>query len=50
MLADGRAPLFWHIPIARIAHTITFLRGIQPWRTIFFTVGAVMMVLISIHT
>jgi uncharacterized MAPEG superfamily protein len=35
--------------LARIAHTITFLRAIQPLRTIFFTLGAVVMLLMSVH-
>ena len=26
---------------ARILHTVMYLNGLQPWRTIFFTFGAV---------
>jgi uncharacterized MAPEG superfamily protein len=35
--------------VARILHTITFLRGLQPWRTIFFTVGMVVCVALAIQ-
>ena len=34
---------------ARIAHTICYLNAIQPFRTIFFTVGAVTMLVLMIH-
>ena len=35
--------------IARILHTIAFLNGLQPWRTIFFTVGMIVCVTLSIQ-
>jgi uncharacterized MAPEG superfamily protein len=35
--------------VARILHTITFLRGLQPWRTIFFTIGMVVCVTLAIQ-
>ncbi|HZC46247.1 MAG TPA: MAPEG family protein [Candidatus Acidoferrum sp.] len=35
--------------VARILHTITFLRGLQPWRTIAYTIGMVVCVALSIQ-
>ena len=35
--------------IARILHTIAYLNGMQPWRTIFFTVGMIVCVALSIE-
>src|ERR1700693_5255471 len=35
--------------IARILHTIAFLYGVQPWRTIFFTIGMIVCVALSIQ-
>lgn len=35
--------------IARILHTIAYLNGMQPWRTIFFTVGMFVCVALSIQ-
>jgi len=35
--------------VARILHTITFLNGLQPWRTIVFTVGLTICFILSIH-
>jgi glutathione S-transferase len=35
--------------IARILHTIAYLNGMQPWRTIFFTVGMFVCVTLSIQ-
>lgn len=34
---------------ARIIHTITYLTGVQPWRTIAYTVGALAMLALTIH-
>jgi uncharacterized MAPEG superfamily protein len=33
----------------RIAHTYFFIKGIQPARTIVYTVGAVVMIVMMIH-
>jgi uncharacterized membrane protein YecN with MAPEG domain len=35
--------------VARIAHTYMLIKGIQPWRTISFVVGAIAMLLMMIH-
>ena len=35
--------------LARIAHTICYLNGIQPFRTITFTIGAFTMLAMMIH-
>ncbi len=35
--------------LARILHTITFLLGLQPWRTIFFTFGMAVCIILSIN-
>jgi glutathione S-transferase len=35
--------------IARILHTIAFLNGLQPWRTIFFTIGMFVCVTLAIQ-
>ena len=35
--------------VARILHTITFLRGLQPWRTIAYTIGMFVCVALSIQ-
>jgi uncharacterized MAPEG superfamily protein len=35
--------------VARILHTITFLLGLQPWRTIFFTFGMAVCIALSIQ-
>jgi uncharacterized MAPEG superfamily protein len=34
---------------ARIIHTICYINSIQPWRTISFTVGAGIMLVLMIH-
>ena len=45
VLAGGDATLgkvlFGIFTIARICHSIVYLKGIQPWRTIFFVLGGV---------
>jgi glutathione S-transferase len=33
----------------RILHTYTFIKGMQPWRTVAFTVGAFAMLAMAIH-
>jgi len=35
--------------VARILHTIFYLKAIQPWRTIVFTIGSVAMLALIIH-
>jgi glutathione S-transferase len=35
--------------VMRIAHTYTFIKAIQPWRTVSFTIGAVVMLAMAIH-
>ena len=35
--------------VARILHTIFYLSAVQPWRSIFFTVGGVAMLALIIH-
>ncbi|SRR5579875_242456 len=35
--------------VCRIGHTICYLNSIQPWRTIFFTVGALTMLALIVH-
>jgi glutathione S-transferase len=35
--------------IARILHTIAYLNGMQPWRTIFFTAGTAVCFALSIQ-
>ncbi len=35
--------------VARILHTFAYLNGMQPWRTIFFTIGMTMCVALSIQ-
>jgi hypothetical protein len=35
--------------IMRIIHTYTFIRGLQPWRTVSYTIGALAMLAMMIH-
>jgi uncharacterized MAPEG superfamily protein len=35
--------------VARILHTIMFLLGLQPWRTIFFTFGLAVCVILAVN-
>jgi uncharacterized MAPEG superfamily protein len=35
--------------VARFLHTITFLLGLQPWRTIFFTIGLIICFILSVQ-
>jgi uncharacterized MAPEG superfamily protein len=35
--------------VMRILHTYTFIKGMQPWRTVVFTIGTVMMFAMMIH-
>ena len=57
ILAGGGArtavPIFAAFVIARIAHSIVYLKGLQPWRTISFAASllgilALMVALISV--
>ena len=36
---QGAAIYCWTYTIARIAHTVAYMRNLQPWRAIFFIVG-----------
>lgn len=42
------ATLFIGFTVARILHTVTYVAGLQPWRTIFFEVGQISLVLTAI--
>ena len=35
--------------VARILHTIVYLRGLQPARTIFYAIGITICVILSVH-
>ena len=40
--SPGGAYIYFSVfTVARILHTVMYLNGLQPWRTIFFTFGAV---------
>ena len=46
---EGAFMYFTIFIIARILHTIAYLNGMQPWRTIFFTFGMAICVALSIQ-
>ena len=46
---EGAFIYFTIFVVARILHTIMYLNGVQPWRTVFFTVGMIMSVTLSIQ-
>ena len=46
---EGAFIYFTLFVVARILHTIAYLNGWQPWRTIFFTFGMVACVALSIQ-
>jgi glutathione S-transferase len=48
---SGKAFAFYCIVFmaTRILHTYTFIKGIQPWRTVAYTIGALAMVAMMIH-
>ncbi len=46
---QGAVIYFWTFTIARVFHTVSYLRSLQPWRTISFSVGSTMSFIISIH-
>jgi len=35
--------------IARILHTVAYLNGLQPWRTIFFTLGTTICFILAVQ-
>jgi uncharacterized MAPEG superfamily protein len=39
----------WIFMVMRIIHTYTFIQAIQPWRTISYTIGAIVMIVMMIH-
>jgi len=46
----GPAAIYFTVfTVARILHTITYLRGMQPWRTISYTVGGLATLALAIH-
>jgi glutathione S-transferase len=46
---EGAFIYFTIFIVARILHTVAYLNGWQPWRTIFFTFGMVVCVALSIQ-
>jgi glutathione S-transferase len=46
---EGAFIYFTIFIIARILHTIAYLNGMQPWRTIFFTIGMFVCVTLAIQ-
>lgn len=40
---------FWGFTLSRVAHSVTYLMGVQPWRTITYAVGVTCCVLMSVH-
>ena len=46
---EGAYIYFTVFIVARILHTVAYLNAWQPWRTIFFTVGMVVCVALSIQ-
>lgn len=48
--APSHAPwLFMTFTVARILHTLTYLLGLQPWRTIAYSVGIGCMIWMSVN-
>jgi uncharacterized MAPEG superfamily protein len=45
----GATIYFWTFTIARVFHTVAYIRGLQPWRTMAFVVGQTISVIVSIH-
>ncbi|HKN11624.1 MAG TPA: MAPEG family protein [Candidatus Binatus sp.] len=35
--------------VARILHTIVYMRGLQPWRTVFYGFGITICVILCVH-
>jgi prostaglandin-E synthase 1 len=52
VLAGGPYPLavtlFTIFTVARLAHSFAYLRGLQPWRTVFFTVSGLTLIALMI--
>jgi len=46
---EGAYIYFTIFIVARILHTVAYLNGMQPWRTIFFTIGMIVCVALSIN-
>jgi uncharacterized MAPEG superfamily protein len=46
---QGAVIYFWTFTVARVFHTVCYIRGIQPWRTMSYTVGAVMSAAVALH-
>ena len=46
---EGAYIYFTIFIVARILHTVAYLNGWQPWRTIFFTIGMIVCVALSIQ-
>ena len=44
---EGAFIYFTLFVVARILHTIMFLLGLQPWRTIFFTFGLAVCIILA---
>ncbi len=42
------AVLVWVFVAARLAHTVTYAYGIQPWRTVTYSIGATTMIIAAI--
>ena len=41
--------LCWTFTIARIAHTIAYMRNLQPWRAIFYGIGTIALLAMIVH-
>lgn len=48
--ATATAVYFWGFTAARIAHSVFYLRSLQPFRTLSYTIGWVALVAMTIHT
>ena len=49
-LWPGGAFIYFTIfAVARILHTVAYLRAMQPWRTIFYGIGIAMCVTLSVQ-
>lgn len=40
----GAMIYFWTFTLARVAHTVAYMRNVQPWRAVCFIIGALCMV------
>ncbi len=48
--ATATAVYFWGSTAARIAHSVFYLRSLQPVRTLSCTIGWIALVAMSLHT